>query len=286
MKRIFTLIFTLATAASALWAQEVEFPHDIFDPLGIPPIPGAKCVGVERFEREKDYNVYFDATPQQITAWFALVEKNGLLTNKIGIQRKELAGKGVNTTVTYQYPMGSTGDKQLWSIRLRCQFIGWSIKRGGREIPYNTWLRFHTLNPLVTELDYPPGILRDFGVTDESAFIPEHTYHFTASVIRSDKYSYDYLPAGTPISGVLEAKFRRGYIPTFAQASRWANALYRACAANAGSIEPLTENGDTPTSHWWKYTYRGVQYQCHVAIDLDLMGSFTLTIRRLHKSEL
>lgn len=41
------MIFTLVITASALCAQEAGFPHDIFDPFGIPPIPGAKCVAVE-----------------------------------------------------------------------------------------------------------------------------------------------------------------------------------------------------------------------------------------------
>ena len=280
MKRIFALIFTLVITASALCAQEAGFPHDIFDPFGIPPIPGAKCVAVEIDKVGQECNVYFDATPQQITAWYALVEKNGMLTSKRGIESKGQVAKKFYGAVSYQFPMDSPGDTQSLRLGLTCDFHGTTLKSGGREIPYTAWLWFQRIDPLVTELDYPAGIFREFGVTDESAFIPEHTYHFTASVTGADKILAPHLPAGTPVLGVLEAKFRRGYIPTFAQASRWAHALYRACAANATAIEPLSENGEVPTSHWWKYSYRGVQYQCYITIDLDLMGRFAFTIRR------
>lgn len=283
MKRIFTLICTLAMTATTLLAQEAEFPHDILDSLGIPPIPGAKCVAVVINEPDKKYEVYFDATRSQIAEWMNLVEKKGMMHQKKYDYQKERLTREVEKygAVDYQFPMDNPPMLLLIDWNFRKGAGGATVKSGGREIPYTALLFLRYVGSPKLELDYPKGILGEFGVTDESCFIPPNTIKFTASVIRADGRAYTNFPAGTPVSGVLEAKFCAGYLPTFAQASKWASALYRACSVNASAIEPLAENEELPTSHWWTYTYRGVQYQCYVSIDLDLMGSFTFTIRRL-----
>ena len=82
-----------------------------------------------------------------------------------------------------------------------------------------------------------------------------------------------------------------GYIPTAAEARVWADKLYKACAQNASSIDPMQGRdipGSTPnlptitgrTTHWWTYTHRGIKYECYVNAELDLFGQFWFDVMR------
>lgn len=285
MNRILAFIFSLVMA-STLWAQDATFPHDVMDPFGIPPISGAKCVFTDIIKIEegtkKIYYVGFDAMPEQVRSWLALLEGKGMVYAKKYEDSKEWLKKDKGGKIDYQFPLGSTGDKQSVYIHVAWSFKGMTFKKdGGNTIRHTAYFSLIPLDRDKPSLDYPKGILSEFGVTDESSFIPTNTIVFKATTTRTDKLLYPGLAAGTPVIGVLEAKFCRGYIPTFAQADEWANALYKACAAHASTIDPLSVQADLPTCHWWTYSYKGVKYQCYVSVNLDLMGSFSFTIRRM-----
>lgn len=280
---MFLAVFGIALTS----AQTASFPHEVFDPLNIPQVEGAKLLYADKGSANSYPLVVYDATPQQVMAWIEQMDNRGFLhrnrhkESKKQILRGSAYRGGIN--IEYYFPVGTGGDNQSIYAKMQCRFDNDIVFREGKGMKVPGSSMAIELTPFTRtkqNLNYQKGILKDMGITDESGFIPKHTEVFKANVLRSDKYVYAQLPAGTPYSGILEAKFRRGYIPAFADARAWANKLYKAYAANASSIDPISENEGTGMTHWWTYTYNGVKYQCHVEADLDLFGQFGFTVMK------
>ena len=171
-----------------------------------------------------------------------------------------------------------------------CNFVGDVSLFRYKKIPGSTIaIQLDTHSPDKMELDYKKGTLNPIGITDESGFIPKHTKKIDVKLTLSNKSLIPQWPEGTPWYAEVRAKFVEGYIPTVADARVWADKLYKACAENASSIDPMQGRdipGSTPnlpiitgrTTHWWTYTHQGIKYECYVNAELDLFGQFWFTV--------
>lgn len=287
-RRWIGLLFATLLGVVTANAQTVSFPHEVFDPLNIPQVEGAKLLYADKGSADSYPLVIYNATPQQVMAWIEQMDNRGFLHRNRHKESKKQILRGSayrgGIYIEYYFPVGTSGDKQSIYAKMQCRFDDEIVFREGKGMKVPGSSMAIELTPFTRtkqNLNYQKGILKDMGITDESGFIPKHTEVFKTNVLRSDKYVYSQLPAGTPYSGILEAKFCAGYIPTFADVRAWANKLYKACTANASSIDPISENEGTGMTHWWTYTCNGVKYQCHVEADLDLFGRFVFTATRV-----
>jgi len=280
--------FGLASAQ----AQTVSYPHEFFDPLGIPQVEGAKLLHVDK----KLSLVVYQATHQQVLDWIEQMDNLGFLhenrykkiKNNI---RRGAAYKG-QSHIEYYFPVGTKGHKQLIHVSMGCNFVGDVSLFRYKKIPGSTIaIQLDTYSPDKIELDYKKGALNAIGITDESGFIPKHTKKIDVKLTLSTKSLIPQWEEGSPWYAEIRAKFVTGYIPTAAEARMWAEKLYKACAQNASSIDPMQGRdipGSTPnlpiitgrTTHWWTYTHRGIKYECYVNAELDLFGQFWFDVKR------
>ena len=289
MKKLLFILMVLFGLASAQ-AQTVSYPHELFDPLGIPQVEGAKLLHVDK----KLSLVVYQATHQQVLDWIEQMDNLGFLhenrykkiKNNI---RRGAAYKG-QSHIEYYFPVGTKGHKQLIHVSMGCNFVGDVSLFRYKKIPGSTIaIQLDTHSPDKIELDYLKGVLTPIGITDESGFIPKHTKKIDVKLTLSNKSLIPQWPEGTPWYAEVRAKFVEGYIPTVADARVWADKLYKACAENASSIDRMQGRdipGSTPnlpiitgsTTHWWTYTHRGIKYECYVNAELDLFGQFWFTV--------
>lgn len=289
MKRL-TLILMIWFGLASVQAQTVSYPHEVFDPLGIPQVEGAKLLHVDK----KLSLVVYQATHQQVLDWIEQMDNLGFLhenrykkiKNNI---RRGAAYKG-QSHIEYYFPVGTKGHKQLIHVSMGCNFVGDVSLFRYKKIPGSTIaIQLDTHSPDKIELDYKKGTLNPIGITDESGFIPKHTKKIDVKLTLSNKSLIPQWPEGTPWYAEVRAKFVTGYIPTAAEARVWADKLYKACAQNASSIDPMQGRdipGSTPnlpiitgrTTHWWTYTHQGIKYECYVNAELDLFGQFWFTV--------
>ena len=289
MKRL-TLILMIWFGLASVQAQTVSYPHEVFDPLGIPQVEGAKLLHVDK----KLSLVVYQATHQQVLDWIEQMDNLGFLhenrykkiKNNI---RRGAAYKG-QSHIEYYFPVGTKGHKQLIHVSMGCNFVGDVSLFRYKKIPGSTIaIQLDTHSPDKIELDYKNGVLTPIGITDESGFIPKHTREINVQLTLSNKSLIPQWPEGTPWYAEVRAKFVTGYIPTAVEARVWADKLYKACAENASSIDPMQGRdipGSTPnlplitgrTTHWWTYTHQGIKYECYVNAELDLFGQFWFTV--------
>ena len=275
---------------ASVQAQTVSYPYELFDPLGIPQVEGAKLLHVDK----KLSLVVYQATHQQVLDWIEQMDNLGFLhenrykkiKNNI---RRGAAYKG-QSHIEYYFPVGTMGHKQLIHVSVGCNFVGDVSLFRYKKIPGSTIaIQLDTHSPDKIELDYLKGVLTPIGITDESGFIPKHTKKIDVKLTLSNKSLIPQWPEGTPWYAEVRAKFVEGYIPTVADARVWADKLYKACAENASSIDRMQGRdipGSTPnlpiitgsTTHWWTYTHRGIKYECYVNAELDLFGQFWFTV--------
>ena len=291
MKRL-TLILMIWFGLASVQAQTVSYPHELFDPLGIPQVEGAKLLHVDK----KLSLVVYQATHQQVLDWIEQMDNLGFLhenrykkiKNNI---RRGAAYKG-QSHIEYYFPVGTKGHKQLIHVSMGCNFVGDVSLFRYKKIPGSTIaIQLDTHSPDKIELDYKKGVLTPIGITDESGFIPKHTKKIDVKLTLSTKSLIPQWEEGSPWYAEVRAKFVSGYIPTAAEARMWADKLYKACAQNASSIDRMQGRdipGSTPnlpiitgrTTHWWTYTHRGIKYECYVNAELDLFGQFWFDVRR------
>ena len=275
---------------ASVQAQTVSYPHELFDPLSIPQVEGAKLLHVDKKERL----VIYQATQQQVLDWIEQMDNLGFLhqnryeTSKKNI-RRGTAYKG-QSHLNYYFPVGTEGHKQCVHVAMACNFVGDISIMRYKKIPGSTMaIQLTPHSPDKMELDYKKGALNAIGITDESGFIPKHTKKIDVKLTLSNKSLIPQWPEGTPWYAEVRAKFVEGYIPTVADARVWADKLYKACAENASSIDRMQGRdipGSTPnlpiitgrTTHWWTYTHRGIKYECYVNAELDLFGQFWFTV--------
>lgn len=60
-------------------AQTASFPHEVFDPLNIPRVEGAKLLYADKGSAGSCPLVVYDATPQQVMAWIGQMDNRGFL---------------------------------------------------------------------------------------------------------------------------------------------------------------------------------------------------------------
>lgn len=276
---------------ASVQAQTVSYPHELFDPLGIPQVEGAKLLHVDK----KLSLVVYQATHQQVLDWIEQMDNLGFLhenrykkiKNNI---RRGAAYKG-QSHIEYYFPVGTKGHKQLIHVSMGCNFVGDVSLFRYKKIPGSTIaIQLDTHSPDKIELDYQKGIFNSIGITDESGFIPKHTREIKTELIRTNKAIAPDLPEGTFINAGLTVKFVTGYIPTRADLDTWVKKLYKACAENASSIDPLLQGEDlakvndpnmfTSCTHYWTYTYNGMKYKCSITVNLDMRGQFRLWIMK------
>ncbi len=268
-------------------ARAQEFPHEIFEPYGVPTIEGARVLKTRIENDKKLYAVAYDATFEQVMQWVDnMVAKGMILSNKEKNSLEEDRNrKNHLNTISLHFPLGTSGNQQEIYVVLD---YSWHLIPAGYIFPRSVGASAAIeIRPIYgsgstkPKLETPQAdILSPLGLTDISGFVPEHTMQFFANTIKADKVLRSDLPAGTPVAGTLEARFTHGYVPKFTDVDRWAKAIYKACAANASAIEPLESSSEIATTHWWTYTYRGVSYQAYVTADLDHLGRFEFATRR------
>ena len=291
MKKLIFIMTTLFGFAS-VQAQTVSYPHELFDPLGIPQVEGAKLLHVDK----KESLIMYQATQQQVLDWIEQMDNLGFLhQNRYEESKKNIrrgtAYKG-QSHLNYYFPVGTKGDKQNVHVSMACNFVGDISIMRYKKIPGSTMvIQLTPHSPDKMELDYKKGVLNPIGITDESGFIPKHTREINVELATSTKSLIPQWEEGSPWYAVVRAKFVTGYIPTIADVRAWAEKLYKACAQNASSINPMQGRdiqGSTPnlslitgrTTHWWTYTNQGITYECYVNAELDLFGQFWFDIKR------
>lgn len=267
MKKLLFILMVLFGLASAQ-AQTVSYPHELFDPLGIPQVEGAKLLHVDKKERL----VIYQATQQQVLDWIEQMDNLGFLhQNRYETSKRtfvvELPTRDSRTSIITS--SGNGGHKQCVHVAMACNFVGDISIMRYKKIPGSTMaIQLTPHSPDKMELDYKKGALNAIGITDESGFIPKHTRKIEVKLTLSTKSLIPQWPEGTPWYAEVRTKFVEGYIPTVADARVWADKLYKACAENASSIDRMQGRdipGSTPnlpiitgsTTHWWTYTHRG-----------------------------
>jgi len=292
MKRKMISIMILLGTFLTAGAQNVQYPREAFDPLGIPRVKGAKLLHVDK----KAWLVMYQATQQQVLDWIKQMDDLGFLhQNRYEESKKNIrrgtAYKG-QSHLNYYFPVGTEGHKQCVHVAMACNFVGDISIMRYKKIPGSTMvIQLTPYSPDKMELDYKKGELNPIGITDESGFIPKHTKKIDVKLTLSTKSLIPQWAEGSPWYAEVRAKFVTGYIPTAAEARVWAEKLYKACAQNASSIDPMQGRdipGSTPnlpiitgrTTHWWTYTYKGVKYECYVNAELDLFGQFWFEAHR------
>ena len=298
MKNVFIALVSAWFGLASVQAQTVSYPHEVFDPLGIPQVEGAKLLHVDKGTKPPyPYPiVVYGATVQQVMDWIAKMDNLGFVHLNREKQTKKYISRGAAykgaRTIDYYFPVGSDGDKQSKFVRMQCRFDEDLTFRKGLKVPGATMviqLTPFTHNKL--ELDYKKGALNAIGITDESGFIPKHTRKIEVKLTLSTKSLIPQWPEGSPWYAEVRTKFVEGYIPTVADARVWADKLYKACAENASNIDRMQGrdiSGSTPnlpiitgsTTHWWTYTYQGIKYECYVNAELDLFGQFWFVVNR------
>ena len=173
MKRL-TLILMIWFGLASVQAQTVSYPHEVFDPLGIPQVEGAKLLHVDKKERL----VIYQATQQQVLDWIEQMDNLGFLhqnryeTSKKNI-RRGTAYKG-QSHLNYYFPVGTEGHKQSVHVAMACNFVGDISILRYKRIPGSTMvIQLTPYSPDKMELDYKKGTLNPIGITDESGFIPQ-----------------------------------------------------------------------------------------------------------------
>lgn len=295
MKRLL-LIFIVWFGLASVHAQSVSFPHKVFDPLGIPQVVGAKLLYADKGTKTSYPLVVYQATPQQVSDWIAEMERLGFLHKncdneyKKRIHRKP-AFKGPST-IEYYFPVGTDGDRQSKFVKMQFRFDRDLTFCKGLKVPGATMvIELTPFSHDKMKLDYKKGVLNPIGITDESGFIPKHTREINVQLALSTKSLIPQWEEGSPWYAEIRAKFVEGYIPTVACAREWAEKLYKACAENASSIDPMQGRdipGSTPylptitgsTTHWWTYSHQGIKYECYVNAEIDLFGQFWFVVYR------
>ena len=290
MKKLLFILMTWFGFVS-VQAQTVSYPHELFDPLGIPQVKGAKLLHVDK----EEWLVMYQATQQQVLDWIEQMDNLGFLhQNRYEESKKHIrrgtAYKG-QSHLNYYFPVGTEGHKQCVHVAMACNFVGDISIMRYKKIPGSTMvIQLTPHSPDQVELDYKKGALNPIGITDESGFIPKHTREIKTELIRTNKAIAPDLPEGTFINAGLTVKFVTGYIPTRADLDTWVKKLYKACAENASSIDPLLQGEDlakvndpnmfTSCTHYWTYTYNGMKYKCSITVNLDMRGQFRLWIMK------
>ena len=295
MKKLLFILMAWFGLAS-VQAQTVSYPHEVFDPLGIPQVEGAKLLHVDKGTKTSYPILVYKATPQQVLDWVADMDCLGFLHRNRDNEYKKRIPRGAAfkgpSTIEYYFPVGTDGDKQSKFVQMQCRFDQDLTFRKKLVVPGATMLI--QLTPFThnkLELDYKKGALNAIGITDESGFIPKHTRKIEVKLTLSTKSLIPQWAEGSPWYAEVRAKFVEGYIPTVADARVWADKLYKACAENASSIDQMQGrdiSGSTPnlpiitgsTTHWWTYTYQGIKYECYVNAELDLFGQFWFVVNR------
>ena len=275
MKKLLFILMAWFGLAS-VQAQTVSYPHDIFDPLGIPQVEGAELLHVDKGTKTSYPILVYKATPQQVLDWIEQMDNLGFLhQNRYKESKKHIrrgpAYKG-HSDIRYYFPVGSDGDKQSTYVHLQCRFDQDLTFRKKLVVPGATMLI--QLTPFThekLELDYQKGVFNSIGITDESGFIPKHARRVLAQA-----------------AGRLQVEFVEGYIPTRADLDAWVSKLYKACAENASSIDPILQGKDlakvddpmmfTSCTHYWTYTYNGKKYRCSITPNFDMRGTFQFWI--------
>ena len=259
-------------------AQTVSYPHEVFDPLGIPQVEGAKLLHVDKGTKPPyPYPiVVYGATVQQVMDWIAKMDNLGFVHLNREKETKKYISRGAAykgaRTIDYYFPVGSDGDKQSKFVRMQCRFDQDLTFRKGLKVPGATMvIQLTPFTHKKLELDYQKGVFNSIGITDESGFIPKHARRVLAQA-----------------AGRLQVEFVEGYIPTRADLDAWVNKLYKACAENASSIDPILQGKDlakvndpmmfTSCTHYWTYTYNGKKYRCSITPNFDMGGTFQLWI--------
>ena len=291
MKKLLLILMTWFGFVS-VQAQTVSYPHELFDPLGIPQVKGAKLLHVDK----EEWLVMYQATQQQVLDWIEQMDNLGFLhQNRYEESKKHIrrgtAYKG-QSHLNYYFPVGTEGHKQCVHVAMACNFVGDISIMRYKKIPGSTMvIQLTPHSPDKVELDYKKGALNPIGITDESGFIPKHTRKINVELTLSTKSLIPQWEEGSPWYAVVRAEFVSGYIPTAVEARAWAEKLYKACAQNASSIDPM-QGRDIPesipnlslitgsTTHWWTYTHRGIKYECYVNAELDLFGQFWFEVYR------
>ena len=291
MKKLLFILMTWFGFVS-VQAQTVSYPHELFDPLGIPQVKGAKLLHVDK----EEWLVMYQATQQQVLDWIEQMDNLGFLhQNRYEESKKHIrrgtAYKG-QSHLNYYFPVGTEGHKQCVHVAMACNFVGDISIMRYKKIPGSTMvIQLTPHSPDKVELDYKKGALNPIGITDESGFIPKHTRKINVELTLSTKSLIPQWEEGSPWYAVVRAEFVSGYIPTAVEARAWAEKLYKACAQNASHIDPMQGRdipGSTPnlpiitgrTTHWWTYTHRGIKYECYVNAKLDLFGQFWFDVKR------
>ena len=176
MKNVIIILVLAWFGFASVQAQTVSYPHELFDPLGIPKVEGAKLLHVDK----KLSLVVYQATHQQVLDWIEQMDNLGFLhenrykkiKNNI---RRGAAYKG-QSHIEYYFPVGTKGHKQLIHVSMGCNFVGDVSLFRYKKIPGSTIaIQLDTHSPDKIELDYLKGVLTPIGITDESGFIPKHT---------------------------------------------------------------------------------------------------------------
>ncbi len=282
------LVLAISTVGEA---RAQKFPHDIYDPLGIPPIEGANVLHVEKTAVENSRFVVFDATPQQVVAWMKELEREGMIFPLRFSEAREQISRGKSykggSEINCYFPEGSEGDDRSLYLWIFTNFVHEFTLSGGRTIPGSTVaIELLSMYRSAPQLEYEHGVLSDLGITDESEFIPARTHKFEASIFRSDGSFGQDIHAGTPLGGSLEAKFTYGYVPTVKDAETWANGLRKASKSHAQSFEDMGSSIEGSTAiYWWTYMYHNVTYLCRVEAELDHLGKFSFLIQRIGQEQ-
>ena len=282
MKKLLFILMTLFGFAS-VQAQTGSYPHEVFDPLGIPQVDGAKLLHVDKGTKTSYPIVVYKATVEQVMDWIAEMDNLGFLHKNRYNQTKEYISRGAAykgySTIEYYFPVGTDGDKQSKFVQMQCRFDQDLTFRKKLVVPGATMLI--QLTPFThnkVDLNYKKGEFKALGITDESGFIPKNIYKINVNVFLANKVLVPEMPEGTALSGSLIAKFVEGYIPTHAEVCAWANKLYKACEENASDISPVTK--DENSAHYWTYTYNGIKYKCWAYAKFDLFGQFKFEVQR------
>lgn len=187
---IFLAVFGIASTS----AQTASFPHEVFGPLNIPQVEGAKLLYADKGSASSYPLVVYEATPQQVMAWIEQMDNRGFLhrnrhkESKKQILRGSAYRGGIN--IVYYFPVGTGGDNQSIYAKMQCRFDNDIVFREGKGMKVPGSSMAIELTPFTRtkqNLNYQKGILKDMGITDESGFIPRHTEVFKANVLRSDK---------------------------------------------------------------------------------------------------
>ena len=174
MKNVIIILALAWFGLASVQAQTVNYPHELFDPLGIPLVEGAKLLHVDKKERL----VIYQATQQQVLDWIEQMDNLGFLhqnryeTSKKNI-RRGTAYKG-QSHLNYYFPVGTEGHKQSVHVAMACNFVGDISILRYKRIPGSTMvIQLTPYSPDKMELDYKKGTLNPIGITDESGFIPQ-----------------------------------------------------------------------------------------------------------------